>query len=85
MPRFIQRSWHLSVLRASAGWTFQLNTWNIRPSGTGIFHAVGNGNVEYIFESLRGKKASIYDMDIDGHSLLDVSCHVFRPNAALTF
>lgn len=82
MPWFLQRSWELSVLRASTGWTFSLNTRNIRPRNDRIFLAAENGNVEYIIESLRNKEASIYDVDIDGHSLLDVSCGLFRSNVA---
>ncbi|KAF4434737.1 hypothetical protein FACUT_7796 [Fusarium acutatum] len=70
IPWFIQRSWDLSVLRASTGWTFQLNTWNIRPWGTEIFRAIENGQVEHIVESLKNREASIYDMDPLGKSLL---------------
>ncbi|KAF4495988.1 hypothetical protein FAGAP_7861 [Fusarium agapanthi] len=70
MPWFIQRSWDLSVLRALTGWTFQLNTWNIRPWGTDIFLAVENGQVEHIVESLQNREASIYDMNPFGKSLL---------------
>ncbi|EGU74294.1 hypothetical protein FOXB_15190, partial [Fusarium oxysporum f. sp. conglutinans Fo5176] len=70
MPWFIQRAWDLSVLRASTGWTFQLNTWNVRPMDAKIFAAVADGEVECIVESLKNKEASIYDMDPHGYSLL---------------
>lgn len=82
IPWFIQTSWDLSVLRASTGWTFQLNTWNIRPWGTEIFLAVKDGQVEYIVESLKNRQASIYDMDPYGNSLLHVSCHIIQLNMA---
>ncbi|KAI1039142.1 hypothetical protein LB505_007515 [Fusarium chuoi] len=75
IPWFIQTSWDLSVLRASTGWTFQLNTWNIRPWGTEIFLAVKDGQVEYIVESLKNRQASIYDMDPYGNSLLHTAIH----------
>ncbi|KAF5609966.1 uncharacterized protein FSUBG_3747 [Fusarium subglutinans] len=78
MPWFIQRSWDLSVLRASTGWTFQLNTWNIRPWGTGIFRAVENGQVEDIVESLKNREASIYDMNPFGKSLLHTAMDARR-------
>ncbi|EXK77594.1 hypothetical protein FOQG_17702 [Fusarium oxysporum f. sp. raphani 54005] len=72
MPWFIQRAWDLSVLRASTGWTFQLNTWNVRPMDAKIFAAVADGEVECIVESLKNKEASIYDMDPHGYSLLRI-------------
>ncbi|KAF5648485.1 uncharacterized protein FTJAE_1318 [Fusarium tjaetaba] len=73
IPWFIQRSWDLSVLRASAGWTFQLNTSNIRPWGAEIIQAVRRGEVEHIVKLLKNKEASIYDVDPYGHSLLDIA------------
>ncbi|KAM5516609.1 hypothetical protein FOXYSP1_03560 [Fusarium oxysporum f. sp. phaseoli] len=73
MPWFIQRAWDLSVLRASTGWTFQLNTWNVRPMDAKIFAAVADGEVECIVESLKNKEASIYDMDPHGYSLLRIA------------
>ncbi|KAF5542207.1 hypothetical protein FPHYL_11598 [Fusarium phyllophilum] len=73
MPWFIQRFWDLSILRASTGWTFQLNTRNIRPWNTNIFDAVISGQVEHIVELLKNKEASIYDVDPGGRSLLDIA------------
>lgn len=78
MPWLMQRSWDLSVRRASTGWTLQLNTRNMRPRDAKIIQAVANGQVEHIIELLKSKEASIYDVDPDGHSLLEVSCQVFR-------
>ncbi|KAF5692281.1 cholin permease [Fusarium circinatum] len=75
MPWFIQRSWDLSVLKASTGWTLQLNPRNMRPRNTKIFHAVENGLVEQIIELLKNKEASIYDVDPDGDSLLHMAIH----------
>lgn len=74
MPWFIQRFWDFSVLRASTGWTFQLNAWNIRPWDTKIFYAIAQGQVEYIVDALKNKEASIYDATPHGNSLLGVSC-----------
>lgn len=73
MPWFMQRSWDLSVLRASTGWTFQLNTRNIRPWDAKIFHAVQLGEVEKIIELLKNKEASIYDVTPYGNSLLHIA------------
>lgn len=73
MPWFMQRSWDLSVLRASTGWTFQLNTRNIRPWDAKIFHAVQLGEVENIIELLKNKEASIYDVNPEGMSLLEIA------------
>ncbi|WJG34716.1 uncharacterized protein FOBCDRAFT_247990 [Fusarium oxysporum Fo47] len=70
MPWFIQRFWDFSVLRASTGWTFQLNAWNIRPWDTKIFYAIAQGQVEYIVDALKNKEASIYDATPHGNSLL---------------
>ncbi|CVK86024.1 uncharacterized protein FPRN_06359 [Fusarium proliferatum] len=73
MPWLIQRSWDLSVLRASTGWTLQLNTRNMRPWDTKIIQAVANGQVEHMIELLKNKEASIYDVDPNGDSLLDLA------------
>ncbi|SCN93857.1 unnamed protein product [Fusarium fujikuroi] len=73
MPWFMPRFWDLSVLRASTGWTFQLNTWNIRPWGTEIFQAVENGQIDHIIKLLKNKEASIYDVDPYGYSLLRIA------------
>ncbi|RYC87691.1 hypothetical protein BFJ63_vAg9413 [Fusarium oxysporum f. sp. narcissi] len=73
MPWFIQRFWDFSVLRASTGWTFQLNAWNIRPWDTKIFYAIAQGQVEYIVDALKNKEASIYDATPHGNSLLGLA------------
>ncbi|RBA20931.1 hypothetical protein FPRO05_08378 [Fusarium proliferatum] len=73
MPWFIQRCWDLSVLRASTGWTFQLNTRNIRPWNAEIFAALLFGEVEHTIELLKNKEASIYDVIPNGSSLLHVA------------
>ncbi|SCV52682.1 uncharacterized protein FFB14_12731 [Fusarium fujikuroi] len=73
MPWLMQRSWDLSVLRASTGWTLQLNTRNMRPWDAKIIQAVANGQVEHIIELLKSKEASIYDVDPDGYSLLELA------------
>ncbi|KAF4342824.1 hypothetical protein FBEOM_3233 [Fusarium beomiforme] len=70
IPWFLQSSWDLTVLRASSGWTFQLNTWNIRPEDAEIFKAVGLGNARWITELVKSKEASLYDRTPWGSSLL---------------
>ncbi|KAF5601305.1 cholin permease [Fusarium pseudocircinatum] len=84
MPWFIQRSWDLSVLRASTGWTFQLNTSNIRPWNAKIIHAVYGGEVEHIIKLLKNKEASIYDVDPNGNSLLEIAALNQQPEAIKT-
>ena len=66
-------AWRFEILRAQAGWTINLQTYNIVSTGSPTFLAVKNGDVPSLRRLLSTGEASLYDVCEIGCSLLYVS------------
>ncbi|KAH8175073.1 hypothetical protein LIA77_06492 [Sarocladium implicatum] len=56
-----------------AGWKYGLRIYNIVPGNSKIFRSVRDGDMTTVMQLLRSKKASVYDQDEHGCTLLQVS------------
>lgn len=69
----MQRAWDFHALQAHNGWTIQLRAWTTRPYGAEIFRLIWDGRTDLVLKAIRNKEPSIYDRDLLGHSLIEVS------------
>jgi hypothetical protein len=69
----MQRAWDFHALRAHSGWTIQLRAWTTRPEDAEIFQLVWDGRTDLVVKAIGNKEASLYDRDMNGLSLIEVS------------
>ncbi|RSL92543.1 hypothetical protein CDV31_015125 [Fusarium ambrosium] len=75
LPRWIlQKTWDFQFYRSYDGWRFQLKNWNIRPNDSPIFRFVEEGRTDLVLEAFDRNEASLYDVDEDGKTLIQVFC-----------
>ncbi|KAH7129108.1 hypothetical protein EDB81DRAFT_697193 [Dactylonectria macrodidyma] len=67
----LQNAWDFQVYNSYHGWKFHLKLWNIRSSDSEVFTYVKTGKTDLLLEAFKAKKASLYDRDQYGHTLLD--------------
>lgn len=68
----LQKTWDFQFYRSYDGWKFQLKNWNIRPNNSPIFRFVQMGRTDLILEALDRNEASLYDVNEDGDTLIEV-------------
>lgn len=70
------RVWELKVFTLQNGWTTTFRTYNIIPHGSPVFELCINGDIQGLKELFASRKASPFDMDADGRTLLHVREHI---------
>ncbi|ETS88140.1 hypothetical protein PFICI_01968 [Pestalotiopsis fici W106-1] len=65
-----QRAWDLRITHSTSGWQMNLKPYCVRPDGDQVFDHVRNGDTQALGWLIRSGRASIYDIDKDGWSLL---------------
>jgi hypothetical protein len=69
----MQRAWDFHALRAHSGWTIHLRAWTTRPYDADIFLLVWFGQTDLVVKAIGNKEASLYDRDMSGLTLIEVS------------
>ncbi|KAH8587979.1 hypothetical protein B0O99DRAFT_747158 [Bisporella sp. PMI_857] len=67
---FVQKAWDIQVSKATSGWNFNFKPYNIVPNNSLVIKYAKKGNIRGIRKLFYNKKASIYDRDTYGRSLL---------------
>lgn len=73
---FLSRIWQISLDRTPAGWDVKLCTWNVRPMNEAVFILCFKGDLLGVQKLIEDGKASYYDVDEGGETLLSVSSTV---------
>ncbi|KAL4794307.1 hypothetical protein BDV19DRAFT_390368 [Aspergillus venezuelensis] len=70
-PAWLARSvWDICARRACNGWRYTLQQWTVRPECSDIFRTVVAGNLSATTALFNERKASLYDRDPGGRTLL---------------
>ncbi|POR32257.1 Uncharacterized protein TPAR_07535 [Tolypocladium paradoxum] len=86
LPRWLSESvYELRSITGVGGWTYTYRTYNIIPDNSEIFQRIRRGDKEGVLELFRTGKASPFDRDANGFSLLHEAalhvqpdlCHLF--------
>ncbi|KAK1724507.1 uncharacterized protein BDZ83DRAFT_578573 [Colletotrichum acutatum] len=67
-----ERIWDIQTYRACAGWKFSLRTWTVRPFSAPVFGYVKSGSWSQVLQEFEGNRASVFDRDSEGWSLVHV-------------
>ena len=70
---FLSEIWQISLDRTPAGWDLSLRTWNLGPTSAPVFRYCFCGDLLGVQKLINDGKASYYDVDKDGETLLSVS------------
>lgn len=68
----LQKTWDFQFYRSYDGWKFQLKNWNVRPNDSAIFRFVQEGRTDLVLDAFDRNEASLYDVDEDGKTLIEV-------------
>ena len=78
------RVWDIAVVRSQNGLTFNVQQWNVIPRDSIVFEHCSYGDVYAIRDMLVTGKASVFDVDPFGGTLLDVSICAIQAGDMLT-
>lgn len=75
----ISRTVELYECRATAGWNFNIQVYNVIPSESPIFEMAGVGDIDGIRQLFSTGNASPFDRDENGLTVLDVRLEQYPP------
>lgn len=72
----LKQVWDIQVQNACDGWKILLRPWNIRPFETPAFYYAARGLLSDLLMEMKHNRASIYDRDPHGWTLLHVRANL---------
>lgn len=75
---FTRSAFQIDGYRASTGWKFIIQSYNITPYDAPIWKLIETGNLDGIKDTFSRRLASPNDQTIDGMTLLMVCCYMFQ-------
>lgn len=78
------RIWDIAAVRSQSALTLNLQQWNVIPGDSSIFGYCMSGKVCAVRDMIGTGKASMFDVDPFGQTLLDVSLELMRAGTLLT-
>ncbi|KAH7140262.1 hypothetical protein B0J13DRAFT_608679 [Dactylonectria estremocensis] len=69
----LQNAWDLQFYRSYHGWNFHLKPWNTRSDNSEVFRYARAGRTDLLLEAFNAQRASLYDRDQRGWTLLDAA------------
>lgn len=69
------KAWDFQMYQSTTGWQTQLTPWCTRPVDSEVFNYARSGQCAQLMEALSTGKASLYDRDPYGETLLAVSAY----------